>query len=271
MCWNATWSPWRTASATRDVALRPHAKTHKCLEIARRQVALGAVGLTVATVGEAEVFADAGFSDLFIAYPVWAAGARGRRLRALAERVALRVGADSSEGVELLARALVGTPAEVVIEVDSGHHRTGVEPERAGEIAVVAQRLGLPVAGVFTFPGHSYGPGQVRPAAADEGGRPAAGGGGAASGRGGRGPAQRRIDPDRRPGGAGGTERDPTRRVRLQRRPAGRTRVGRLGLRRPDRGRHRGQPARIERRPGRRQQGLGGRSTGVGHRERSSA
>ena len=54
------------------VALRPHAKTHKCLEIARRQETLGAVGLTVATVGEGEVFADAGFTDLFIAYPVWA-------------------------------------------------------------------------------------------------------------------------------------------------------------------------------------------------------
>src|SRR5829696_1537366 len=87
------------------VALRPHAKTHKCLEIARRQLALGAVGLTVATVGEAEIFADAGFTDLFIAYPVWAAGARGPRLHGLADRVALRVGVDSTEGVELLARA----------------------------------------------------------------------------------------------------------------------------------------------------------------------
>ena len=153
-----------------NVALRPHAKTHKCVEIARRQLALGASGLTVATVGEGEIFADAGFTDLFIAYPVWAAGERGRRLRALAERVALRVGADSNDGVEVLARALVGTQAEVVVEVDSGHHRTGVDPERAGDIAVVAQRLGLTVAGVFTFPGHSYGPGQVRPAAADEGG-----------------------------------------------------------------------------------------------------
>ena len=98
------------ADRARDLglALRPHAKTHKCLEIARRQVALGATGLTVATVGEAEVFADVGFTDLFIAYPVWAAGARRRRLCALAERVALRVGADSAEGVEVLARALGG-------------------------------------------------------------------------------------------------------------------------------------------------------------------
>jgi D-serine deaminase-like pyridoxal phosphate-dependent protein len=150
------------------VALRPHAKTHKCLEIARRQLALGADGLTVATVGEAEVFADAGFSDLFIAYPLWAAGARGTRLRALAERVTLRVGVDSNEGVEVMARALAGTAADVVIEVDSGHHRTGVEPEQAGQIAAAAQHSGLRVAGVFTFPGHSYGPGQREQAARDE-------------------------------------------------------------------------------------------------------
>ena len=119
--------------------LRPHAKTHKCLEIARRQLALGAVGLTVATVGEAEVFADAGFTDLFIAYPVWAAGLRGPRLRALAERVELLIGVDSGEGAEILADALAGTEAEVMIEIDSGHHRTGVAPERAGEVAAAAQ------------------------------------------------------------------------------------------------------------------------------------
>jgi D-serine deaminase-like pyridoxal phosphate-dependent protein len=150
------------------VFLRPHAKTHKCVEIARRQLALGAVGLTVATVGEGEVFADAGFTDVFIAYPLWAAGPRGVRLRALAERVSLRVGVDSSAGAEVLARALAGTAAEVMVEIDSGHHRTGVAPELAGPIAVVAQRGGLHVSGVFTFPGHSYGPGQRERAAADE-------------------------------------------------------------------------------------------------------
>jgi D-serine deaminase-like pyridoxal phosphate-dependent protein len=150
------------------VALRPHAKTHKCVEIARRQLALGAVGLTVATVGEGEVFADAGCTAVFIAYPLWAAGARGRRLRALAERVALRVGVDSSEGVEVLSRALAGTEAEVVVEVDSGHHRTGVAPALAGQVAVAARRSGLRVAGVFTFPGHGYDPDQRERAAADE-------------------------------------------------------------------------------------------------------
>jgi D-serine deaminase-like pyridoxal phosphate-dependent protein len=158
------------AGRARDlgVALRPHAKTHKCLEIARRQLALGAVGLTVATVGEAEIFADAGFTDLFIAYPVWAAGVRGGRLRALAERISLRIGVDSGEGAEIVARALAGTEAEVVVEVDSGQHRTGVAPESAGQVAAAAQRCGLRVAGVFTFPGHSYQPGQMKQAAEDE-------------------------------------------------------------------------------------------------------
>ena len=153
---------------TLGVSLRPHAKTHKCLEIAHGQLGLGAVGLTVATVGEGEVFADAGCTDLFIAYPLWAAGVRGSRLRALAERVSLRVGVDSVAGAEVLTRALSGTDAEVVVEIDSGHHRTGVAPALAAPVAAAAQRGGLRVAGVFTFPGHSYGPGQGASAAADE-------------------------------------------------------------------------------------------------------
>jgi len=153
------------ASATeRGTALRPHAKTHKCLEIARRQVDLGAAGLTVATVGEAEVFADAGFTDLFIAYPIWAAGGRGDRLRDLAARTQLRVGVDSVEGVALLA----GAGIDVLVEIDSGHHRTGVQPDQAGLVARAAADASLTVLGVFTFPGHGYGPGLRQQAAADE-------------------------------------------------------------------------------------------------------
>ena len=152
----------------RGLALRPHAKTHKCLEIARRQLALGAVGLTLATVGEAEVFLAAGITDLFIAYPVWAAGSWGTRLRAVAEQSTLRVGVDSTEGAEVLARALSGTDAVAVIEVDSGHHRTGVLPEQVGQVAAAAARAGLCVGGVFTFPGHGYAPNRREHAAADE-------------------------------------------------------------------------------------------------------
>ena len=146
--------------------LRPHAKTHKCVEIARRQIAAGAVGLTVATVGEAEVFADAGIDDLFIAYPVWAAGSRATRLRGLAERVRLRVGVDSVEAAELLART-VGS-VDVLIEVDSGQHRSGVHPSAVAAVGGAAARSGHRILGVFTFPGHGYGPGQRASAAQDE-------------------------------------------------------------------------------------------------------
>lgn len=155
------------------VALRPHAKTHKAPEIARRQLAHGAIGLTVATVGEAEVFADAGIDDLFIAYPIWAVGPRAERLRALAGRVRLRVGADSIESVRMLAAAVHAGVEDaaalaIAVEVDSGHHRSGIAPERAAEVAAAALEAGLLVDGVFTFPGHSYGSGAAAPAAGDE-------------------------------------------------------------------------------------------------------
>ncbi len=154
------------------VALRPHAKTHKSVEIARRQLAHGAVGLTVATVSEAEVFADAGIDDLFIAYPIWADGPRAGRVRALASRVRLRVGVDSIEGARMLAQAVTSgehpTPLAVAVEVDSGHHRTGVAPDQAGIIAAAAAEYGLEVDGVFTFPGHSYAPDARVTAAHDE-------------------------------------------------------------------------------------------------------
>jgi D-serine deaminase-like pyridoxal phosphate-dependent protein len=153
-------------AADRGLDLRPHAKTHKCLPIAARQLAAGARGLTVATVAEAEIFAAGGCSDLFIAYPVWADAGRGARLRALAERVALRVGVDSADAAAALARAAGGL--EVLVEVDSGHHRTGVVPADAATVASAADRAGLRVRGVFTFPGHSYAPDAPGTAAADE-------------------------------------------------------------------------------------------------------
>ena len=150
---------------SRGIALRPHAKTHKSMEIGRRQLEAGAVGLTVATVGEGEVFADllAEFGkDLFIAYPVVA---ESSRLRELAARVPTVIGVDSMDGVRRAADAGVA----VSIEVDSGLRRSGVAAHEAGELAVQALALGVRVRGVFTFPGHGYGIGDARAsAAADE-------------------------------------------------------------------------------------------------------
>ncbi|MEP6638729.1 MAG: alanine racemase [Chloroflexota bacterium] len=160
------------AGAMRDrgIALRPHAKTHKSIAFGRRQIDAGAVGLTVATIGEAEVFADAGILDLFIAFPVNAAGVKADRLRRLAERCALSVGADSSVGLERLADAVrdASRALAVLIEIDCGGGRTGVRPAIAGALARQATNLGLEVAGVFTHGGHGYDGVEARAAAADD-------------------------------------------------------------------------------------------------------
>jgi D-serine deaminase-like pyridoxal phosphate-dependent protein len=154
----------------RGIALRPHAKTHKSLQVARRQMAAGAVGLTVATIGEAEVFADGAIEDLFIAYPVFAGGPKAGRLRALADRCRLSVGADSVEGVAALASTFRGAGAApaVVIEIDCGGRRSGVLPAQAGDLALRAVDAGLIVAGVFTHAGQAYGGPDRRLDAADE-------------------------------------------------------------------------------------------------------
>jgi D-serine deaminase-like pyridoxal phosphate-dependent protein len=152
------------------VALRPHAKTHKTPAIADLQRAAGAQGLTVATVAEAEVFAAAGHTDLFVAYPLWLDHDRARRVSALLERADLTLGLDSPEAARRMAAQLgsdAGRP-RVLVEVDSGHHRSGVDPDAAGEVAEAAGHAGLDVAGVFTFPGHSYSPGAQDDVAAQE-------------------------------------------------------------------------------------------------------
>jgi D-serine deaminase-like pyridoxal phosphate-dependent protein len=141
------------------VALRPHAKTHKTVEIAQLQLKAGAVGLTVAKTSEAEVFADAGFDDVFVAYPVVGAG-KGRRLLTLADRLRLAVGVDSVEGAATLSGVFheAGRKLDVLLKVDVGLHRVGVVPADApGMARRVADLPGLRLRGVFTHGGQAYG------------------------------------------------------------------------------------------------------------------
>jgi D-serine deaminase-like pyridoxal phosphate-dependent protein len=158
----------RVAAAAADagVALRPHAKTHKTVEIARMQLAAGAVGLTVATVGEAELYVEHGVDDVFVAYPLWLDNDKAGRLNAIAEQARVAVGVDSEESATNLGRRVPGVA--VLIEVDCGQHRSGVAPAYAGNVAAEAQRAGLDVRGVFTFPGHGYSPDGRRTAAEQE-------------------------------------------------------------------------------------------------------
>jgi D-serine deaminase-like pyridoxal phosphate-dependent protein len=156
------------AAAAAGVALRPHAKTHKSIDVARLQLAAGATGLTVATVGEAEAFAEEGVDDLFVAYPLWLTDALAARLRALAASARVAIGVDSAASAGTAGRLLAGSGVEVVVEVDSGHHRSGTAPAYAGEVAAAARSAGLAVRGVFTFPGHAYSPDARASAARDE-------------------------------------------------------------------------------------------------------
>jgi D-serine deaminase-like pyridoxal phosphate-dependent protein len=160
------------ALGARGISLRPHVKTHKSVALARIQLGAGARGITVGNLGEAEVFAEGGIEDLFIAYPIWAEGPKAPRLRALHERpgLTLAVGFDSIAGGRRLAAAIAGTsgPLRVILELDPGNRRTGAQPEAAGEIASAARAIGLDVLGVFTHGGHAYRPGAAETAGADE-------------------------------------------------------------------------------------------------------
>ena len=157
-------------AAQHDLDVRPHVKTHKCVEVGRRQIEAGAVGITAGNVGEAEVFAAAGFDDIFLAYPVWPAGTKGTRIRRLAETTRLRVGVDNVAAVEALADAMGGEPErlQVVVEVDCGARRSGAPPDVAGDIALAARKRGLMPVGVFTYPGHGSSGRDARKRAAQD-------------------------------------------------------------------------------------------------------
>jgi D-serine deaminase-like pyridoxal phosphate-dependent protein len=161
------------ALAARGIAVRPHTKTHKSVALAKIQLEGGASGITVGTLGEAEVMAAAGIDDIFIAYPIWAERSKAGRLAALHDQPSLRlsIGFDSVAGAERLAAAVAGRgrALRVLLELDPGNGRTGVAPESAGEIAAAARGFGLEIAGLFTHGGHAYrGRDAVAGAAADE-------------------------------------------------------------------------------------------------------
>src|SRR3954452_15486363 len=137
------------------LALRPHIKTHKLPELARRQVDAGACGITCQKLGEAEVMADAGLDDILISFPL-VGTPKAERLAALAGRVTMSVVGDSATVADGLAPVLAraGLEIDFLVECDTGNARTGVRsPEEAALLAAHVARLdGLRFAGLMTYP-----------------------------------------------------------------------------------------------------------------------
>lgn len=135
--------------------LRPHIKTHKLPCWAKKQVEAGAVGITCQKIGEAEVMADAGLTDIFLPYNILGAQ-KLARLAALHKRVTLSVTADSFATIDGLAETFADAahPLAVFVECDTGMGRCGVQT--AGEALDLAKRItaapGLKFAGLMTYP-----------------------------------------------------------------------------------------------------------------------
>ena len=155
----------RMADFTKEcgVALRPHAKTHKVPEIAMMQLAAGAKGVCVQKLSEAETFAGAGISDIFVTNEVVGEQKMGR-LATLAGKIHLAVAVDNDSNVMELSKACseAGSELYVFVDVDVGLHRCGVQPKEAARLAkLVASQRGLVFSGVMGYDGH-VGRGKTR-------------------------------------------------------------------------------------------------------------
>lgn len=147
-----------TAARLGGVTLRPHTKTHKVPAIAHKQMAAGAVGICCATLGEAEAMVAAGLPDILITRPV-VGRSKVERLCALSRHCRLTVVTDSTENVDELAAAAaaVGVILNVMIEVNVGQNRCGVEPASREALALAQRIVGhkpLRFAGIQGYEGH---------------------------------------------------------------------------------------------------------------------
>ena len=148
----------RMADYAREHALRlrPHTKTHKIPALGARQLALGAAGLTVAKVSEAEVMLASGDKDLLIAYPIFGAE-KMRRLVEVAKKTRVTVSVDSMETARPISKAATeaGVTIGVLAEVDAGLHRVGVQPELFVDLLEdLAPLPGIELRGMAFYPGH---------------------------------------------------------------------------------------------------------------------
>jgi D-serine deaminase-like pyridoxal phosphate-dependent protein len=147
----------RLANAS-GVKLRPHAKTHKSPVIAKWQIEKGAVGICCAKLGEAEVFVDAGVTDIRLPYPVNPFSAA--RLIALMDRAAMSIIVEHLDVARGWSEAMVraGRVLDVLIKVDVGFHRCGIDPgaNALAFVQAIAAMPGLRLRGLLSHAGHGY-------------------------------------------------------------------------------------------------------------------
>ncbi len=144
------------------VRLRPHVKTHKCIEIARMQLECGAVGITASKPQEALVFIEAGLPSVTVAYPIVAPQAAQTLLQAAERRKCdLRFVVDSVEGAGTIALGVgQGRRAPIFLEIDVGLERCGVKPGSASlekVVRAVRDSPKLEFRGILSHAGHAYG------------------------------------------------------------------------------------------------------------------
>ena len=137
--------------------LRPHSKTHKSVQVAQKQIAAGAVGITCAKLGEAEALSDGGIGDILIANQI-VGPIKIARLVALAQRCRLAVAVDDAQNIRELSEAAsaAGVTIGCLVEVNVGMNRCGVDtPEEALALAQqVAHSTGLRFGGLQAYEGH---------------------------------------------------------------------------------------------------------------------
>lgn len=157
------------------VGLRPHIKTHKTPQIARLQIAAGAIGITCAKVGEAEVMVnEAGVEDILLAYPT-IGEAKYRRIVELMEKARIIVAVDSLEAAQSLSASMArhDRVIDVYIEVNTGQNRSGVMvgADTVAFAQQIARQPNLKLAGIMTHEGHvnSLGPNEIEAAALEAG------------------------------------------------------------------------------------------------------
>ena len=150
----------QSSVSNRGLRLRPHAKTHKSIDLARRQIAGGAIGICCAKLGEAEIFAAAGIEDIRLPYPLNPANAE--RVVALLDQTRLSFIVDHMAVAQGWSGAMerARRTVDILVKVDVGFHRCGIDPDRpdaADFITKIAKLPGLRFRGLLAHAGHGYG------------------------------------------------------------------------------------------------------------------